>query len=783
MSLSIAEIVVTDLFARENDKARKVAADKESCDKLSHIFSKRVKSLMKGMKTLLKNADTFDVENIVELTVNTVMRKIGRNTSTEHIHWAPTQSGKTAFKAVKICSFLTMNIPVILLTKGKKESEELYGKICSYLQGSRFESSVLSVYQSEDLIWNEFLCYEKASVLIIPDTFQQIAKTKEILDESLNEANNNGFCCAGCALILDEADAVTHRSEDNVQKNEIALNKFLQHFDPLVVKVTATPIPTFEHSIDKKPIVTTSKKKLKNYVGVENQVNDHLDLSVKEGFMLDLEKFVLEKEPGKRYKPKFEFEEIRKRSRQRFALFPFKEDSKAADKPLNRTKFPSVWNKTIPFFNNQCIKLLRQEILKKNSVGMLTLVDTCPWVTKEKKNVFLQASGVQDYFYTIPERKFIAIVVHAEFVFYRLPGHKFAFQCHRTLGELIEKIDNSKTYGLKMPIVIFGYYAMKRSRSFRSTKRVPTSMILNLGKGQSNESVRQAGGRPTFKGLDVLKRNRKTDKIRMLCPMEDFEIIQKYDPLVLDIIDLYRERHLSWNKIESELCRTSPNYFLSYSARRTGNYEKSEVSSKWKKKRRVSFESNCNSSSNNNNTCSSTGGGNLESNEGQGKNRDEVTGQHSDSSRKPCPPPQKAAPTNNPSGCIIERLTGRGSASSISVDSGEDSDRTIPLEMSTDNAILSGFPPIPDFVTTVSTVTPPKASGTLQTAVLPQKRESPSEEATEETTVLATPYSSKKRWKQEDDRLVDLIQGDGEDAVIDLACGDEEEEAIDLTDC
>ena len=554
-------MVMAMTFFKSKNKCVQKLNEKER-ETLSYIFKKAIGEKIDDTESLTKNMNTFNAVEVVNHTVDLVMQTIVSRSSREHIHWAPTQSGKSAFKALKIFAFLTMNIPVIVLTKGKGESIELEGKISSYLKGSGLESRILSVYEKEQHCRRMFMNDKEACALIIPDTVQRIEIAHDLLTYGMKKARNKGRRCAGCALILDEVDAVIDRSENQDEKNEKALKKLRKHLKPYVVKVTATPIPVLANSLDNQPILTTSNEVIKNYVGVkEMKLFADLDKdSLNEGFGSDVDKFT----------PKNVCTE--KKLCLKAAIFPGK--GKRADKQVDKKKFPNVWNKKnpkVPKFNSQCMKLLRRDFDKKSGKGLLVLVDTCPWVDAIKNEcIFHQASGTQDYFFKMG-KKFIAIVVHADHVYYRLPGHSYGFECKSSLVDLIDEIDSKKEWGLSIPIVIFGYYAMKRSRSFRSSKRVPSAMILSLGDGQSNENCRQAAGRMTFKGRDVLLRNRKTSNVLILCPLEDFKVVKQYDPLVLEIIDLYRQGK-SWKEIYWKLARTSTNFFLGSSKRKTGNY-------------------------------------------------------------------------------------------------------------------------------------------------------------------------------------------------------------------
>jgi len=541
------------------NSSNRVAQDLNENDRrqISAYFFSFIMEKLRDMISLYRDINTFDYQKIIQLTIDEAMEKIAHGSSRNHIHWAPTQSGKSAFKAVKIITYLAMNIPVIVVTKGKGESEELFKKLSSFLKGSMFEKRIFSVYDKrQERIQKRFRNSLLAYVLVIPDTHQKIKYTRKLLSTSMRRAKKDRRRIAGCALILDEVDAIIDRSENEDQENEKALKRLIRVLNPYLVMVTATPIPVLSKWIDSKPIVTTSNETIKNYAGVQDmKLYDDLDTeSLIDGYGGE----------GEKITPKY----THQRSPKYSALLK-------TDESQPRMKFPNVWKKNdanIPRFNAQCEKLLRQEMTKKHAKGMLALVSTCPWVNGEKNPcIFDQAGGAQDYFFAqkIP---FIAVVVHATHIFYRLPDHKYGFKCNSTLDKLIDRIDSNAKYGLKMPVVVFGYHGMKRSRSFRSKQRVPSCMIMCLGRGQSNENCRQAAGRLTFKGRDLLQRNRKTEKVPILCSTEDFQMIQKHDRLVREILELYEEEGMAWNEIESSLSVSSENWYLEDSKRRTGNY-------------------------------------------------------------------------------------------------------------------------------------------------------------------------------------------------------------------
>lgn len=558
------------IFNKSRKVAREIALDEKHGVFVSECFVQTIMGTIKDMKKLSEKAKDINIEQVVRLTVDNELQKIAGGTPTTHIHWAPTQSGKSAFKAIKILVYLMMNVPVVVITKGKSESKELESKISSYLEGSRFafENRVFSVYEEDIEI--SFPKNEEACCTIIPDSYQKIELAHYLLSESVQSPR-------GCAVILDEVDAIIHRSEEQEQKNEKALIRLQEEFKPSMTMVTATPIPLFTN-LKGKISFTTSNKRIVDYIGVQDMINTDVDPeSLTKGEPID---GVVEISPNHIHKNVCKSEISMRQYVLEHALFE-------TDCAQLAKKFPKVCHTAnIPRINSECIGFLKRDMTITDAVGMLALVDTCPWVDSTKKGtLFQQASGVQDFF-AVLGHKFVAIIVHAEKIFYRLPGHRNGFRCYKPMAELLDKID--KKFGLQMPVIVFGYHAMKRSRSYRSNNRVPSCIIMCLGKGQSAENCRQAAGRATTKGRSLLLHNRKTDKVPILCPQEDFRIIQKYDLLTEEIIVKLHKEGLSWE--DTKLSLSPENNFLDDCHRRFGNFI--PASEKRKRKRTRSQSAN-----------------------------------------------------------------------------------------------------------------------------------------------------------------------------------------------
>ena len=478
--------------------------------------------------------------------------------------------------ALKILVYFILNVPVVVITKGLGESKELTMKIKKkYLSGYSnriFSLSGTPKGAEHRKHYTSFVeTFHQSSVFIIPDTYQSIQYTRILLTARLQPViyGRRQDYPFSFALILDEADAILNRSASGVQWKEERELKELLALSPTVTKVTATPVPILwpyvlsvsagstgeeDSTIKlKQPIITKLCKPIDNYVGTQNMVNiDNLDVdSLDAGFSFQA------------FKPRYEFKTANECKVRKLCQ---------SDQIVQqRKKFPNICSgksPIIPKMNEQCIDLMKQEVTKKLP-GLLILVDTNPRVSVG--GIFHQAAGVQDYFFfAVENEKMIVIVVHADNIFYRLPGCAYGIRCNTkktSLGELIDRMDTDLRCGLSLSIVVFGYNSMKRSRSFRSKYRVTSSMILCMGKGQSNENLHQAGGRATGKGKDILQKNRKTDKVLMLCPEDDFKVIQWYNPFVEDMIE-----YLNTSSSSNHPPFSSKHNFLKFSKRKTGNF-------------------------------------------------------------------------------------------------------------------------------------------------------------------------------------------------------------------
>lgn len=162
-----------------------------------------------------------------------------------------------------------------------------------------------------------------------------------------------------------------------------------------------------------------------------------------------------------------------------------------------------------PHINIQVMALYDHALLPNpanpNKKGVLVLDISCPRVYVAG-NLKDKADSIQELY----RRQGVDIVVvtfSGRGISVKLPNEEWEDEKYRKslIGTVLNEIDNK--YGLEMPIAIFGYTKMCRGISFRSDKRVPTHMLLSLGRGHNISTIVQSLGRATFNGKTILNDN------------------------------------------------------------------------------------------------------------------------------------------------------------------------------------------------------------------------------------------------------------------------------------
>lgn len=182
-------------------------------------FVERTMTNLKGCTDLLNRCKTFDVKKVIDRTIRKAIDAEIKGDGVEPtLIWAPTQSGKSAYKALELDCYLSLGIIVILCTKGKTEAKGLASKLRLYFKGSIFEERIFDVYD-EHLSMQPLhgtvskLADERVGLggtLVIPDTKERITYASEVLRWTKIRFRKLEWRFI-VALILDECDAISRR--------------------------------------------------------------------------------------------------------------------------------------------------------------------------------------------------------------------------------------------------------------------------------------------------------------------------------------------------------------------------------------------------------------------------------------------------------------------------------------------------------------------------------------------------------------------------------------------
>ena len=168
-----------------------------------------------------------------------------------------------------------------------------------------------------------------------------------------------------------------------------------------------------------------------------------------------------------------------------------------------------------------------EEIEDTDSQSGILVIDGTASRAWVPNNIFEKAIGTQDTLRQEKKKDCVVVVSVGAGTFFRRPGAS-NFRCvgnQVKISEVIDQLDAE--FGLVMPIFVFGWVRIRRCVSIRSARRVPTHLVLMMGKGQSNENVIQALGRGTFNGKNILKDNGH-DHVTVLTQKEDLAMCTKY---------------------------------------------------------------------------------------------------------------------------------------------------------------------------------------------------------------------------------------------------------------
>ena len=286
---------------------------------------------------------------------------------------------------------------------------------------------------------------ENGGTLIVADTKSQVSRKACVAIEKYRKTKPGGKFI----LVIDEADAM-FRTEGRSQHFEQALVR-LEHMNPsMTVYISATPVSFMLGLLNREcgsrgaNIDLIRLEPGDDYVGVEH--GKPLQIGGKKVFLEQNE--------------------------------------------LNlKTDIPYTTQKVLDLYDHA---------LAASSKGILLLDCSCPRVYAEH-NVFQKAAAVQKL-YERKRKKIIVIAIYGKGIQIKYPNQQWKCPSKELLiGDILNSIDDDEDYGLNIPIFIFGFSKMRRGISFRSDKRVPTHMVMSLGRGHNISTVVQTLGRATFK--------------------------------------------------------------------------------------------------------------------------------------------------------------------------------------------------------------------------------------------------------------------------------------------
>ncbi|KAL7540610.1 hypothetical protein ACHAXR_010249 [Thalassiosira sp. AJA248-18] len=395
-----------------------------------------------------------------------------------------TQAGKTSVKGViqSLCGLL--KIPLVVLTKGVDESIDLHVKLLRLSAGTSIQEKHIVVASSK----NDGMGYRlkdarvcealeggsHGGTLVIADTKPQVInKACKAIKKYREQIPGGKF-----VLIVDEADAM-FRTKDKHQVFEQALQQLIDLKPSMTVMISATPVPfmlELVHGMDSSAenIQFFNLEPQDDYVGIEDIKPLEID-----GKKIDLDQNEL----------------------------------------TSRSTFASD-GVTICCANDKNIALYDDALSDlENRKGILVLDCSCPRVYA-RSNIKDKATAVQKL-YQKRGKQTIVVTFSGKGIAVKVPNKAWDHERWRKslIGQLLEHIDEQ--YGLDIPVFIFGYTKMCRGVSFRSSNRVPTHMIMALGRGHNISTIVQTLGRATFNGSNLLQDN-GFDCIRVLTTSNDY---------------------------------------------------------------------------------------------------------------------------------------------------------------------------------------------------------------------------------------------------------------------
>ena len=401
-----------------------------------------------------------------------------------------TQSGKSAFKAILLVVCHNFGVGTLIVTKGNKERDSLFEKLKSYLAGTEVLAHFLLITHGRAGDGKLPEALHAGGGVVLQCTAQQMQKAHNTLLQM-----RGMYGTMKCVLVCDEADAF-FRTEGATLKLEQALKQLSGETntnDPRMLP--CVPLAKLQISATLVPVFLMLKRK-----GLEVPKHNIFLTEASDDYnaMEDMEPLV---------------------------------DEHGSDLFLE----PKELTPKNLYYSDSVDLLCEKAATKPRSL----LLDISSPRVRAAHNIFEKAVHVQEKFPNI-----CVVAICGSGIEYQFPipvqkkhkenaGWKTAPK-HVTIGELLQEIDTQ--IGLATPVFVFGYSRMQRGDSFRSDHRVPTHILVSLGKSQSLENLVQALGRATFNGKECLVKN-GFQQVTVLMPPEDWDVAQAYPKFQREVHD------------------------------------------------------------------------------------------------------------------------------------------------------------------------------------------------------------------------------------------------------
>jgi hypothetical protein len=410
-----------------------------------------------------------------------------------------TQSGKSSVKGLvqSVCGLL--KIPLIVLTKGVAESKDLHMKLKQFAEGTLVDprfivccSPTKGVGRNEKKreIQTAMEGNAHGGTVVLADTHYQIKRVIDAIEKYQKGGRDRKFI-----IVVDECDTF-FRTKNKDQQMEKAFQCLLNMKPSLTIMISATPIPLVldivSEGVGSGELTFFNVEPISDYIGLDQFQPLKVD---------DNEIYLEQNELSLNSAIKFGDKEI-----------PYANDSVKA-------------------FYDDALSMSEQ------SKGVLLLDCSCPRVYAHS-NVFQKAALVQEM-YRQEGKSIVVITYTGKGLKMKLPNCRWESKENFLISDLIEDIDKDKHYGLSMPIFIFGFSKMRRGISYRSSQRVPTHMLVSLGRGHNAMNVVQTMGRATFNGKAILEQN-GINHVTMLTTSNDFTMALKTQEFLEEVDRRYK---------------------------------------------------------------------------------------------------------------------------------------------------------------------------------------------------------------------------------------------------